>query len=208
MKTQRERVGRVTRWVAGLALTALACLACGGCAGPDNYIWFTDVPREQRGGDYLIGAGDVLSVRVVGHEDMTTKVRVRADGGIAIPFVPRSIVARGKTPDALSREIEGDLSRFFNTPSVSVNVDESLPANIAVLGEVARPGLFPLGPSLGLSQALALSGGVTEFASRDRIFIVRSEPPQRIRFTYDAVIRDEGGAGQFSLRPGDVVVVE
>jgi len=202
------RLGRVTRWVAGLALTALACLACGGCAGPDNYVWFTDVPREQRGGDYLIGAGDVLSVRVVGHEDMTTKVRVRADGGIAIPFVQRSIVARGKTPDALSREIESDLSRFFNTPSVSVNVDESLPANIAVLGEVARPGLFPLGASLGLSQALALGGGVTEFASRDRIFIVRSEPPQRIRFTYEAVIRDEGGAGQFALRPGDVVVVE
>jgi polysaccharide export outer membrane protein len=186
----------------------LVALVCSACAGPGNYVWFTDVPREQRAGDYLIGAGDVLTVRVVGHEDMMTKVRVRADGGIAIPFVQRSIIARGKTPDTLSREIEADLAKFFNTPSVSVNVDETLPANIAVLGEVARPGVFPLGPSLGLSQALALSGGVTEFAARDRIFIVRAQPPERIRFTYEAVIRDEGGAGQFALRPGDVVVVE
>lgn len=186
----------------------LVALVCSACAGPGNYVWFTDVPRDQRAGDYLIGAGDVLTVRVVGHEEMMTKARVRSDGGIAIPFIQRSIVARGKTPDTLSREIEADLAKFFNTPSVSVNVDETLPANIAVLGEVARPGVFPLGPSLGLSQALALSGGVTEFASRDRIFIVRVEPPERIRFTYEAVIRDEGGAGQFALRPGDVVVVE
>jgi polysaccharide export outer membrane protein len=195
----------MTRPLRTLALVALACVSC---AGPGNYIWFTEVPREQRAGDYLIGAGDLLSVRVVGHEDMTTKVRVRADGGIAIPFIQRSITAHGKTPDALSREIEGDLARFFNTPSVSVNVDETLPANIAVLGEVGRPGVFPLGPSLGLSQALALGGGVTEFAARDRIFVVRAQPPERIRFTYEAVTRDENGAGQFALRPGDVVVVE
>jgi polysaccharide export outer membrane protein len=191
-----------------LGSLALLGLACAACAGPGNYVWFTEVPREQRSGDYLINAGDVLSVRVVGHEDMMTKVRVRGDGGIAIPFIQRSIIARGKTPDGLSREIESDLAKFFNTPSVSVNVDETLPANISVLGEVPRPGVFPLQPNLGLSQALALSGGVTEFATRDRIFVLRVAPPERIRFTYEAVIRDEGGAGQFPLRPGDVVVVE
>jgi polysaccharide export outer membrane protein len=191
-----------------LALALVAPLACAGCAGPGTFIWYTEVPRDQRAGEYLIGAGDVLAVRVVGHEDMATRVRVRSDGGIAIPFIQMSITARGKTPDALSREIEADLARFFNTPSVSVNVEETVPASIAVLGEVGHPGVYPLGPGLGLSQALALGGGVTEFAARDRIFIVRAAPPERIRFTYEAVIRDESGAGQFALRAGDVVVVE
>lgn len=206
--TAPASVARAARIAVAAAWAGLAC-AAAGCAGPGSYVWFTDVPRDQRAGDYRVAAGDVLVVRVVGHEEMTTRARVRSDGGIAIPFVRDSIIARGKTPDGLSREIEGDLAKFFNTPSVSVNVEETLAANVAVLGEVAHPGVYPLGARLALSQALALGGGVTEFASRDRIFIVRAEPSrQRIRFTYEAVTRDEGGAGEFLLQPGDVVVVE
>jgi polysaccharide export outer membrane protein len=211
LRGERSVLERIAGGVVRAALCALgglALAALGGCAGPGQYVWYTEVPREQRSGEYVIAAGDVLSVRVVGHEDMATKVRVRADGGISIPFIQKSIGARGKTPDALSREIEVDLSKFFNSPSVSVNVEETLPASVAILGEVGHPGVFPLGASLALSQAIALGGGVTEFAARDRIFVVRVEPPARIRFTYEAVIRDEAGAGQFALRPGDVVVVE
>ncbi len=190
------------RIVAGLALAATAC------GGPGAYVWFTDLPPEERVSDYVVGVGDVLAVRVVGHEEMTTRVRVRGDGRIAIPFLGE-IAARGKHADALRTEIETGLKAYFNAPNVTLNVEETLPTTVALLGEVAHPGVFPLGPSLGLSQALALGGGVTEFASRDRIFIVRTEPKrERIRFTYEAVLRDEGGAAEFALHPGDVVVVE
>ena len=74
---------------------------------------------------------------------------------------------------------------------------------------MAHPGVLTLDSSTGLAQALAAAGGLTEFANRDRIFVVRQQPRHvRIRFTWESVSRDEGRAATFPLRPGDVVVVE
>jgi polysaccharide biosynthesis/export protein len=190
----------------------LVCLglAVPSCSSAGSYVWYSQLSPQAlaEANEYLVSVGDMLNIRVLGHEDMSTKVRVRSDGRVAIPIIGE-IGAAGKRPSALRSEIEARLKDFLVMPSVTVNIDESLPLKITLLGEVARPGVFPVEPSTSLAEALALGGGVTEFASRDRIFVVRSTPqPTRIRFTWDAVTRDLGRAASFQVRAGDVIVVE
>lgn len=181
-----------------------------GCSGAGTYVWYSQLSPEAlaAANEYLVSVGDMLNMRVLGHDDMSTKVRVRSDGRIAVPIVGE-ISAAGKRPSALRSEIEGRLKDYLVMPSVTLNIDESLPLKITILGEVAHQGVFPVEPNTSLAEALALGGGVTEYATRDRIFIVRSSPqPARIRFTWDAVTRDLGHAAAFPVRAGDVIVVE
>jgi polysaccharide export outer membrane protein len=189
-----------------------ACLALalplGGCAEAGSYVWFSDLPPEARSNEYLVGVGDLVTIRVLGHEEMTTRARVRGDGRLAVPMIGE-VEAQGKRPEAIRTEIEARLKAYLVMPSVTFIVDETPPGSIAVLGEVMRPGVFPLDPNMRIAQAIALGGGINEFASRDRIFVVRTAPKaERIRFTYKALTRDEANAAAFPLRSGDIVVVE
>jgi polysaccharide export outer membrane protein len=195
------------------ALRALFCFAAisvlSSCAGAGEYVWFSQLPPAQaQFAEYLIDTGDLVDVRVLGHDDMSVlKQKVRADGRLSIPIIG-DVEARGKRPSALRAEIEGRLKDYFVSPSVTIAVDET-PMTIACLGEVGKAGAYPLEPGAGLARALALAGGLSDYANRDRIFVVRQRPtPMRIRFTYEWVLRNENHAASFPLRAGDVVVVE
>jgi polysaccharide export outer membrane protein len=116
---------------------------------------------------------------------------------------------RGKPPYNVARELEVKLKEFVVAPKVTVNVDEFAPLHISVVGEVTHPGIYPVEPSSGVLQALASAGGFTDYASKDRIFVLRKTPAlKRIRFTFDALSRNEPRAAMFALQAGDVVVVE
>lgn len=191
---------------------AVACLASGlalsSCAGAGQYVWVHDLPPQTAGGEYLVQVGDTVSVRVLGQEAMTTKTRVRADGRIALPIVG-DVDVRGKKPSSLRAELEARFKDFIVAPSVTFNVDEFAPVHVSVLGEVGRPGVFPVAPTGGVAEALAAAGGCNDWADRDRIFVVRTDPkPLRVRFTWEAVTRGDLAASRFVLRDGDVVVVE
>ncbi len=180
------------------------------CSTAGNFVWFTQLPPDMTSGagDYVINAGDLVSIRVLGHDEMSVHERVRFDGRIAIPLLGE-VEARGMRPGSLRAELEARLKDFIVSPSVILSVDEVQPMTVVVLGEVTHPGAFPLAPNAPLAQALAQGGGLTEFAQRDRIFVVRQSPkPARIRFTYDAVSHNDARAAAFPLHPGDVVVVE
>jgi polysaccharide biosynthesis/export protein len=188
----------------------LAVSALVACSGPGQYVWFEQLPSEARAprDDYLIGVGDMINIRVLGHEEMSVHQRVRADGRLALLLIGE-VEAKGKRPSALRAELEGRLKDYIVSPSIAVNVEESLPLTVLVLGEVAHPGAYSLEHDARLAHALALGGGLTEYASRDGIFVVRDDPaPVRIRFTYEAVRRNIGRAGEFQLHPGDIVEVE
>jgi polysaccharide export outer membrane protein len=158
--------------------------------------------------EYIIGVGDIVSIRVLGHEDMTVRQKVRTDGRLALLLIG-DVEARGKRPSALKSELEGRLKDYIVSPSVVVNVDETQPLTVLMLGEVGHPGAIPLDPDRRLVNAIAQGGGLTDYASRDSIFVVRGEPKRvRIRFTYEAIYRNIGGAGDFLLHRGDVVEVE
>lgn len=184
---------------------------CASCASPGQYVWFSSLPSSVTNGrsDYLINVGDTVDVRSLPpHDEVSVKEKVRADGRIAIPLIGE-VEARGKRPSALRAEIEGRLKDFILSPSITVNVMDFQPMTILLLGEVQHQGVFQVEPNVPLVQVLALAGGLTDYASRDSIYVVRQQPvPQRVRFTYQAVMRNEGRAGEFPLHPGDMVEVE
>lgn len=192
-----------------LIAVSLASLtaACSGVTG--SFVW-VDVYRPRGGSAkeaLVVKAGDVIDVRVFNQEQMSGKVRVRSDGKVTLPFL-NEVDAAGQTPGALAQQLQARLKDFINTPMVTVAVEEAkLP--ISVMGQVARPGQYPLDNAATVLQALALAGGLNEFAKKDRIFVLRAGPPQeRIRFRYASLQAPQSPAASFRLIGGDVVVVD
>ena len=192
-----------------VAVYLCTLVSLGGCAGTGRYVWVDQYKEKPSDGEYVLGAGDVLSVRVFGQDSMSAKARVRSDGRISLPFLA-DVEAAGHTPAVLAQQIQTRLEDVIKHPVVTVALEEPRPRTVSVLGEVGRPGLYPLEPGAGALQALASAGGLTEFAKRDRIFILRKSAEElvRIRLSFEALARAEGQAAAFRLSPGDVLVVE
>ena len=196
---------RNARWLGPCALALL-----GACAPSGPFVSVEDFTKADppEAASYLIQEGDLLRIQVWNQDAMSTRARVRSDGRISVPFL-KDVEVAGKTPAALGTELEGLLKDYVNHPVVYVVVEESRPATVSVIGEVTRAGVYPLDNGGGVAQALAAAGGLTPFAHKSRIFVVRAGPPRaRIRFGYDALVEATGPAAAFRLRPGDVVVVE
>jgi polysaccharide export outer membrane protein len=186
-------------------------LFIAACSSTGSFVWYHELPKSEwgaAGGEYVIGVGDTVTVRVYDQENLTTKGKIRSDGRIAVPFAGEIVMA-GRRPPEVAREIEGKLKEFIVQPRVTINIDESKPMSVSFVGEVSHPGTLSLDSSTGLLQALAQAGGPGPYASKSRIFVLRQYPQfRRIRFTYTALVQNEAGAATFPLRNGDVVVVE
>ena len=203
-----EVVITTSRVLSKLALASSLALALSGCAKNGAYVWVSEVPREtSAGNDYVIAQGDTVSVRVFGQDNLTTRAKVRSDGKIAVPFLG-DVDVGGKTPAGMSRDLEARYKDYMVSPKVTVSVDETQATAVSVVGEVTHPGSFPVDAQTGVLQALALAGGLTEYASRDAIYVLRKSPHQRVRFTYAALIHGDEPSTAFRLRTGDIVVVE
>ncbi len=194
-----------------LLLAAVLPLA-SACRHAGDYVWARDLPPAPASdAAYVIAPGDVLGVRVWNDEGIGGRARVRSDGKISLPFV-EDVAAAGISPRELARALEVRLAGYVNAPRVTVVLEDERQVSVSVLGEVARPGVYDLVAGAGVIQALASAGGTTQWASSDRIFVLRraadGAKPQRIRFTRDALARAEDRSATFRLRRGDVVVVE
>jgi polysaccharide biosynthesis/export protein len=179
------------------------------CAHPDPYVWvddFREQPSPVEG--YVIRPGDVLNIKVWNQESFPSRIRVRNDGRITLPLV-NDVEAAGYTPAALGSKLQSSLKPFIVNPVVTVSLEESRVPTVSVIGEVNKPGIYPLEPDGGVLQALASAGGMTIYADRDRIFVLRHRSPLvRVRFSYERLARGVGRAMTFGLKDGDVVVVE
>lgn len=194
------------------SLVALALWSLGSaCYTPRGTFITVDDFASLAPGEYLIGVGDLISVRVFQHEEMSARLRVRADGMVSLPLV-NDVRAAGKTPTVLATELTGRFKDFINTPAVTIILEETRPLTVSVLGEVVRPGVQTLEPGAGVLQALAAAGGLGDFAHPDGIFVLRrvagEAHPTRIRFTWHALSQGSGKAAGFLLQAGDVVVAE
>lgn len=189
--------------LAGLLSAATACRTAPP-KGP--YVWVQDfqeaAPAEAA---YVIAPGDVINVRVFNQDGMSGRARVRNDGMISLPFV-NEIRAADLSTLALAARIKERLKEFVVNPVVTVSLEEPRPAEISVVGEVAKPGVYKLEPHGGVLSALASAGGLSDFADRGRIFVLRDR--QRVRFTWQALVEAEPRAIGFRLQAGDVVVAE
>ena len=191
--------------VFGLLLAATACAPNGPYVWADDYI--AAVEKEPPKG-YLIAVGDLVAVRVFGHDDLSVRERVRDDGKISLPIL-KDVDAAGLAPQVLGEQVRARLKDYVNAPVVTVTVAESRPLIISVLGEVTRPGQYTLEKGSGALEALASAGGLTDYAHRDRVFVLRRHSPLvRIRTTFSGLSQGQGRASALRLQPGDCVIVE
>ncbi len=194
-----------------IAVVAVLSTSVAACSSSGPFIWYNEVPKTEWGAppsEYVIGVADGLSIKIYEQENLTTAAAVRSDGRVALPLVGE-VVAAGKHPYALARELEGRYKEFIVSPRVTVNVEKPQPASISVVGEVNKAGPLQVEPPATLLQAIALAGGPSEYADRSRIFIIRRQPEfRKIRFTYEALVENKAGAAFFGVRTGDVVLVE
>ncbi len=121
---------------------------------------------------YLVGVGDVLRVAVWKNADISGDFLVRPDGILTLPLAG-DIPAAGLSPAAIGEKVAERLRAFLEAPVVTVILLNPASNQVFILGEVARPGAYPLSASLTILQGLALAGGFTAFADRDALVLLR-----------------------------------
>lgn len=185
------------------ALLLVPLLATAACGSPATYAW-----RDEKPVEFRIGPGDRLKISVWKHDELSQEVTVRPDGNVSLPLVGE-VHAAGRSGPEIAKDVEGRLSKFYTEPApVSVVVTEVKSYKIYVLGEVQRPGELVPGQSLTVMQALAMAGGLTPFARRDAIVVLRRDErgERRIPISYSAVV-----AGDLQqnlvLQSGDTIIV-
>jgi len=158
---------------------------------------------------YVIGVDDVLSINVWKEPEISRVVPVRSDGKISLALVGE-VTAGGKTPKALKTEITEKLSSYMSEPEVTVIVQEMRSKKFNILGQVTRPGSYPLTSAMTVLDGLALSGGFRDFAKKKAIYVLRKKADgsdERLPFNYKDVIQGKSTQQNVKLMPGDTVVV-
>jgi polysaccharide export outer membrane protein len=156
---------------------------------------------------YQIGPEDVLEISVWKNPELSRTVPVRPDGKVSLPLV-NDIQAAGLTPIDLRDQVTAKLSEYIPAPEVSVIVREVHSRKVTVAGAVKLPGRYELKSTMTVLEVIALAQGLTDFASRDRIVILRQngQKTERIPFNYRK-ISDAAQQDNFLIRPGDIVFV-
>jgi polysaccharide export outer membrane protein len=158
--------------------------------------------------NYVIGAQDVLDISVWKETDLTRTVPVRPDGKISLPLL-NDVQAAGLTPTQLADQITASLKKFVTDPQVTVIVTEINSQRVYILGEVTRPGAYPLLPQMTLLQALSSAGGFTQFANQKKIYLLRQENGKQERhpFNYRDAVKGINSDQNLILKAGDQIVV-
>jgi polysaccharide export outer membrane protein len=165
------------------------------------------LPASQAGPEYRLGPEDVLHVSVWENKELTLDVMVRPDGKISLPLI-QDVQAEGLTAAELSSVIHQKLKAYLVEPQVSVIVTQVNAPRIFVIGNVGKPGPFPLRSDMSILQALSLAGGFTQFASPRSIKLIRGAGSrQEVRKVNYYNLLDDGGEGNYLLKPGDTIVV-
>lgn len=159
---------------------------------------------------YIIGPGDALQVFVWRNAELSSTVPVRPDGKISTPLV-EDMVAVGKTPTQLARDIEKVLGEYVKSPQVNVIVTQPLSAfsQVKVIGQVVKPESLPYREGMTVLDALLTVGGLGPYAAGNRAKVVRTEGGKQVEIDVNlGKIIDKGDMRQnLKLQPGDVIVV-
>ncbi len=215
MKPMTPTIG--LQWPARLgafATSVFALLVVVGVTGCAS-LSFGNLPPAPASSDvadysYIVGAGDNLNIIVWRNPELSLSVPVRPDGKVSAPLVDE-LVAQGKTPTQLAREVEKKLSTYVRDPVVTVIVTGFVgpySEQIRVVGEAARPQALPYKQKMTLLDVMIAVGGLTDFADGNRAIIQRSADSNK---QYTVRIKDLIKRGDTSanveMRPGDILII-
>lgn len=179
----------------------------------------TSIPKEvieeagKQSTEFLLGPEDIVEITVWRNQDLSRVTVVRPDGMISLPLIG-DVQASGLTPARVAEKIAKRLTEFKENPSVSVSVKEVNSYFVFVMGEVQKPGKYPLKSYATFLQGVSLAGGFTPFASKGKIHVLRmmrngdgTLHEIRIPINYNDLMSGTGPVGNFFLKSGDTVVV-
>jgi polysaccharide export outer membrane protein len=197
--------------LSSLLLIFLILVSQGGCATPGTDPRSAAVQGEVVQAspvDYHLGPDDVVEVLVWKNPDLSREIKVRPDGKISLPLIG-DVQAAGLTAEELSAAITQELSVYYKkTPEVATIVKEVNSAFVYMLGEVANQGKIVATNGTTLLQAIALAGGFSEFASRNKIIVRRRIEGGGVStfvFRYKDIIAER--QDNITLKPGDTIIV-
>ncbi len=165
--------------------------------------------QAQQTPDYVLNAGDQLEIAVWKEPDLTKTVIVRPDGKFSFALVGE-VAAAGRTVSQIQTEVAGRLQKYIPEPVVTAAVTNLEGNRIYVIGQVTKPGSYPMNPRLNVLQALTVAGGMTPFANLDGIIVLRTGAGGKQRvlpFRYGDVSKGRNLEQNAPLEAGDVIIV-
>jgi polysaccharide biosynthesis/export protein len=197
----------ILRRISILATAALltAC-ASGGGSAPSLPMGDSTI-----GSDYIIAPGAVLNVFIWQHPDLSTTVPVRPDGKISTPLI-EDMVAAGKTPTQLARDMEGVLATYIRQPTVNIIVQQAASYSdqrVRVVGQAANPQALPYSEGMTLVDVMIAVGGLGPFAAGNRAKLVRQTADGTAETTVrlDDLLNRGDMSQNVAMRPGDTLII-
>ena len=190
-------------------LLVLFAVGIAGCAGPSLPPAPATLPASLDY-TYVIGPGDGLHVMVWRNPELSMSVSVRPDGKVSAPLVDE-LVAQGKTPEQLARDVEKVLGKYVRDPVVTVMVTGFVgpySEQIRVVGEAAKPQFLPYKNKMTLLDVMIAVGGLTDFASGNKATILRTaEGNKQYSVRVQDLIRRGDVTANVEMRPGDILII-
>ena len=167
--------------------------------------------QQDSNTEYLIGAGDVLDIFVWRNPELSVTVPVRPDGNISVPLV-EDMVAAGKSPTSLARDIEQQFKHYIRDPVVTVIVTQfvgSYERQIRVLGAASQPQSLPYRTGMTVLDVMIAVGGLGEFAAGNKAKIIRKINGQltELRVNLEDLILDGDIESNIEMSPGDILLI-
>lgn len=191
-------------------LLALALVALAGCASGPAFPPAPATLPSTLDYTYVIGPGDGLQVTVWRNPELSMAVTVRPDGKVSAPLVDE-LVAQGKTPEQLARDVEKVLGKYVRDPVVTVMVTSFVgpySEQIRVVGEAARPQFLPYKNKMTLLDVMIAVGGLTDFASGNKATILRTaEGNKQYTVRIEDLIKRGDVKANVEMRPGDILII-
>lgn len=189
----------------------VAAFVLAGCAPSGPPLPPAPPSSSLPSAEYLIGPGDSLNIFVWRNPELSVNVPVRPDGRISIPLV-EDMVAVGKTPTILGREIEDRLSKYVTSPIVTVMTTQFVgpfAQQVRVIGEAATPRALPYRANMTVLDAMIEVGGLTKYAAGNRAVLIRTinDVQETFPLHLDSLINKGNIQDNVALSPGDILII-
>jgi len=193
-----------------LVMALPVMVACSSSVGPVDG---SPAPKLSTtvSSEYQIGPGDNLQIFVYEAPTLSTSVPVRPDGRISMPLVP-DIIAAGKTPTQLSKDVAEVLKMYVKDPNVSVIVHSfngTFDRQIRVIGEATQPMSLPYSDHMTVLDVMIAAKGLTKYAAGNSAVIVRrvGDKQNTIKLRLSDLLRDGDVSQNIEMQPGDTLII-